>query len=304
MRKIYSTLFVAGLCFANSASAQSPQFVNGSLEPTVPASSINACNAMSNLTFNYDMGGTAYAFGTITSSAGYGMYFNDSACIDSTQKLGKYALAMDWASTGYTEIALKVSPAMQAGHSYTITYWYESSLLFSSCNLEIGYSADSSAFGTSIGNIYQPGVYPIPQTWLQGTATFTPTVACSWITVQTTSSTQNYTNSPYMYTIIDDFSFSGSTSVNGVESNNSSVHISPNPAKDAAYATFNNSVFQNNITVTINDITGRSIQHTNIHLATGANSIKLDLENIPAGMYLVNITNGKESATQKLVVAK
>jgi len=52
MRKIYSTL-LAGLCFANNVIAQSPQFVNGSLEPT---STVNPCTVVDNLTFNTQMG--------------------------------------------------------------------------------------------------------------------------------------------------------------------------------------------------------------------------------------------------------
>jgi len=191
---------------------------------------------------------------------------------------------------------------MQAGHSYTGSFWYSASLYFSSCNFQLGYSADSSSFGTLINSYFAPGIFVI--NWQQGTFSFTPTVNCNWITIQTTSSTQNDANSPYMYTLLDAFSLNGSTSVNEVTSDNTAIRIAPNPAKDIAFVSFDNSVFQNDVTVTVNDLTGRSIQENNVHLARGVNNIKLDLENIPAGMYLVNITNGKESATQKLVLTK
>jgi hypothetical protein len=232
----------------------------------------------------------------------YGVYFNDSACNDTTAKLGYYSLAMDWATTGYTAVALKVSPAMQAGHAYTGSFWYSASLYFSSCNFQLGYSADSSTFGTLINSYFAPGVFVI--NWQQGTFTFTPTVNCNWITIQTTSSTQNSTFSPYMYTLLDAFSLDGSTAVKEVTSSNSAIRISPNPAKDVAYISFDNSVFQNNVTLTVSDMTGRSIQQNKVHLDMGANNIQLNLENISAGMYLVNITNGKESATQKIVLTR
>ncbi len=250
MHKVYIPLLC--LFMANTASAQ--QFVSGSFEPTV---AVNACNTVSNATFNYEMSGAANAFGTLANTAYDGIYFNDSACHDTTAKLGYYSLAMDWASSGYTAIALKVSPAMQAGHSYTGSFWYSASLYFSSCNFQIGYSADSSTFGTLINSYYAPGIFVI--NWQQGTFTFTPSVTCKWITIQTTASTQNNSMSPYMYTLLDAFSLSSTSSVNEVESNNDAIRIVPNPANNAAYITFNNTVFQNDVDVTITDMAGRSI---------------------------------------------
>ena len=297
MKKNYLVLWMGSLCLAHNVSAQ--QFVNGSLEPTT---TVNACQAVSNLTFNSWMGGTANSFGTLTPTAFDGMYLNDSACHDTTAKLGYYSLAMDWASSGYTAVALKLSANMQAGHTYTLSFWYSASIYFSSCNFQVGYSADSSVFGTLITSVSAPGTLVIM--WNQRTINFTPTSACKWITLQTTTSTPNNSLSPYMYTLVDAFSLSSATSVTEFGSGTDKLQISPNPASNPAYLTFDNTMFGNDIRLTVTDMSGRTIQQENRHLSTGANSLKLNCEEIPAGIYLVNISDGNHSATQKLVLTK
>ena len=85
----------------------------------------------------------------------------------------------------------------------------------------------------------------------------------------------------------------------GIEDPESSVHftIGPNPAKDR-FQTFFSNPSKNLITLYISDLTGRIIREETFQCFTHM----VDVGEIPAGIYLVSITDGKERLNKKLII--
>ncbi|MCX6294609.1 MAG: T9SS type A sorting domain-containing protein [Bacteroidetes bacterium] len=80
-----------------------------------------------------------------------------------------------------------------------------------------------------------------------------------------------------------------------VISNNNSLSIYPNPAKENITINFTSS--SKNVSVRIYDATGRLVK--NIHIQSGENSINIsELEN---GLYLLNLQDGNNSVTKRFV---
>ena len=80
------------------------------------------------------------------------------------------------------------------------------------------------------------------------------------------------------------------------------LSIYPNPASD--YATFDLNVFQaGRATVKVYDLAGKVVMTQDLGiLDAGAHSYRVDVSNFRHGMYLVNISFGKQTATSKLIV--
>lgn len=81
-----------------------------------------------------------------------------------------------------------------------------------------------------------------------------------------------------------------------------SFSIYPNPSDEFVILDFTNtssSIF----TFTITDIVGKKIKQTeNIRMAEGKNSIKINISSLKAGVYFLEISNGKEILTTKKFV--
>ena len=70
-----------------------------------------------------------------------------------------------------------------------------------------------------------------------------------------------------------------------------SITVYPNPAKDDVTVLLNSSI-TSNVILTLKDVTGRiMIDAVPIHLHAGENSYKLDLPQLGAGVYLIQVSN-------------
>lgn len=88
-----------------------------------------------------------------------------------------------------------------------------------------------------------------------------------------------------------------------VENNGqNTLSIYPNPASD--FATLDLSVYQaGRATLKVYDLAGKVVMNQDLGLVdAGAHTYRIDLSNFRHGMYLVNITFGKQTATSKLIV--
>lgn len=84
-------------------------------------------------------------------------------------------------------------------------------------------------------------------------------------------------------------------------SSENGISIYPNPAKNAAtisYTGYSNE----NLTVSVIDVVGKTILNTTYNSIVGENKIALDLKNAYTGMYFVKISNGKNTVTKKIIV--
>jgi len=78
----------------------------------------------------------------------------------------------------------------------------------------------------------------------------------------------------------------------------------PNPAENIAYVNVNFAK-PTLATVRVLDLTGKAIQTVgNSQMLSGDYSFKLDLANVPSGVYMVEVNAGNMTATKRLVVTK
>lgn len=81
----------------------------------------------------------------------------------------------------------------------------------------------------------------------------------------------------------------------------SPLNIYPNPAHDMLNVEFNSSV-EGNLDVRIFDITGKMISNTNYSSQKGLNTYTIQLGDLSGGLYFVNVNNGNDNITKKLIV--
>ena len=73
--------------------------------------------------------------------------------------------------------------------------------------------------------------------------------------------------------------------------------IQPNPARNYAQVLYNANT-SGNITLTITDLTGKTLSQQTTTTTEGENTISLNLNNLQAGYYLVMINNPTQMQTQ------
>lgn len=74
--------------------------------------------------------------------------------------------------------------------------------------------------------------------------------------------------------------------------------VSPNPAKSAFKV--NIAGFSGNVTVKVTNMNGAVVYNKAVANAIKSSSVDVNLVNAPAGLYFVTVTNGKQTATQKV----
>jgi hypothetical protein len=283
MRSVYLALAAFAMLPASSF-AQS--FVNGSFESTNTAP--QSCNYLMNA-----------GLSTYTNSAdtGYGTADNIAyisapwtSCQHGDADDGKVYIALSSNQTKFDAMAMKVSPALQAGKNYTITFKYKSTMSGPAVSLNLGYSANNKTDGTLIALVPTPA--NADTNWKPLTYTFSPTAAASWITVKANISAFL----GYSFVELDNFKIQNAVSVE--DANAAQVFaMYPNPATGATtISTMSNQP----LTVSVNDMTGRALSSGKYIPQNG--NVTLNIRELPAGLYLVHINNGTERSTQKLQV--
>ncbi|RLD42685.1 MAG: hypothetical protein DRI88_11460, partial [Bacteroidetes bacterium] len=79
------------------------------------------------------------------------------------------------------------------------------------------------------------------------------------------------------------------------------VHIYPNPAYNVLNIELT-SDSRNDITVSINDMAGRSVYKQVYKTGEGTFVQLMDISTLKPGLYLLTVGNGKEATTKKLIV--
>lgn len=97
---------------------------------------------------------------------------------------------------------------------------------------------------------------------------------------------------------IDDIRLPHKVSCVGLEDQTwlENINLFPNPAKD--YVVINNLKGENQITIT--DLTGRMRYYQN----SSSNQVEINLERLESGIYNLNIINGNNISTKKLIIAE
>jgi PKD repeat protein len=89
------------------------------------------------------------------------------------------------------------------------------------------------------------------------------------------------------------------TSVQNVNTDDLQLQVSPNPASKQIVVTYK----QGNATFKIYDITGRSFAAPKV-LNTNSTSSTLDISNLPAGNYFLEIKIGDKSVTKRITIGR
>mgnify|MGYP006256085879 FL=1 len=79
-------------------------------------------------------------------------------------------------------------------------------------------------------------------------------------------------------------------------------NIYPNPAHHQVVVSWNAEILKQNNTLTIMDNLGRIVMQQNIDKT--AENTRLSTENLSAGIYFVHLSNGENTATEKLMLIK
>lgn len=91
------------------------------------------------------------------------------------------------------------------------------------------------------------------------------------------------------------------TSVGALPEVISSMSLVPNPAANNTSIVVN-SKEAGDAYIFVSDLTGKTVARYPISMKNGLNAFRISTENMPTGMYIVNMTNGSWKATQKLMV--
>jgi len=82
---------------------------------------------------------------------------------------------------------------------------------------------------------------------------------------------------------------------------NGEVEIYPNPASSQLNVAFN-SLKEFNLDITVFDISGRMMLKENVLAKTGSNIIKLDVNSLEAGIYMINLKGDQENMNFRLIM--
>jgi len=92
------------------------------------------------------------------------------------------------------------------------------------------------------------------------------------------------------------------TSVKNINTAVNAYSISPNPAQNTANVMIDAAERADNAKMIITDITGKTVQQYSFAIQKGVNGYSLNTASLPAGVYMVLITNGSWKLTDKLLV--
>jgi hypothetical protein len=90
--------------------------------------------------------------------------------------------------------------------------------------------------------------------------------------------------------------------LNKIAASTIEANLLPNPANEVSKLSFELEQTQN-VTINITNLLGQNVETiSNANAAKGSHTVSLNTQNIPSGIYLVNITAGNAVSTLKLVV--
>jgi hypothetical protein len=79
------------------------------------------------------------------------------------------------------------------------------------------------------------------------------------------------------------------------------LSIYPNPVEGNGYLSFNSSISSSTVNMVIYDVSGRKVLQEVFQTSKGLNKFELNTDNLPQGMYFLNIENGMGNSNIKFV---
>jgi len=105
------------------------------------------------------------------------------------------------------------------------------------------------------------------------------------------------------YFIIDDVEFSGSVGIDEINTENTRILISPQPATDVARISFTSDTRVNNLNLSIIDPSGKRMGEYKFgNTSSGMNEVMIDISHFAPGVYIALINTDGESFTKKMII--
>lgn len=214
--------------------------------------------------------GSADQLDILSSTCGYGTAENGTHFV---------GLAVDINNTLTDGFSMKLSAPLVAGNAYTLSFYNRKDPGYGANLLEIGYSNDSTLFGTAIDTAALPTT-----TWGFVSVTFTPTVNSSFITVRTIAGT-------YGWNFVDDFAIADITTTNDVVNDDRMIRVYPNPTSGMISVVGSSDCVTESVTV--KDIHGNTV--------LVSQSPVIDLTGFAAGVYILEVETNIGSVIERIV---
>ncbi|PZR11665.1 MAG: hypothetical protein DI539_20525 [Flavobacterium psychrophilum] len=250
-------------------------------------------NAQDNLIVNGDFENWTEANPVNFEPAGTNVLYNDLITKETTISQSGNAVKQQTkaqSNTQYLEYSdlIPVIP----GHSYTISYWYLDNDDKARTRLwSTWLNSENSALPTADQSQIQLNDYSVDgPNWVQKTYTVTAPANASKIRYQIRAYHQDGTGGGYIY--YDNLSFVDN-SVAGTNDNTiEGLQMFPNPTENILTITSANNAEKS---VIVYDMLGKQVINTTVANGT------IDVSNLNAGIYIVNITEEGKTATKKLI---
>ncbi|HEX8546565.1 MAG TPA: sugar-binding protein [Cytophagaceae bacterium] len=97
--------------------------------------------------------------------------------------------------------------------------------------------------------------------------------------------------------------FKGITSTRDVQEVVSSLDIFPNPAKSDKITVKLTSVSSEWVEISLLNTVSKKLYSSNINLLPGANKFEFDTKELPNGVYIVLVSNGRSNKSQKFIIS-
>ncbi|HKR05206.1 MAG TPA: T9SS type A sorting domain-containing protein [Bacteroidia bacterium] len=241
--------------------------INGDFENNTDTCLINIDNATYNLNmYNSTAFGTFQNLDIVKNTCGYGPSQNGDYCI---------FIAVSNIDTNFQEaISFDLSSPLQAGISYTLTFFDRDINGFSTAPIEIGVSSSNNTFGNFIGSI-PAGI--IASAWTMRTLNFVSPINANYITVTVGGNITNSGNA------IDNFQLNVSSGIHDNSIVETSLLISPVPFSSQLNINLNNNKLSE---IILYDIAAQKLLQQKF-----TNTITLNTSQLAKGMYLYEVRN-------------
>ena len=80
--------------------------------------------------------------------------------------------------------------------------------------------------------------------------------------------------------------------------------VYPAPSNNKAYINISSLANYDNLKLTIINSLGATISNKNVEVLAGKNTVNLEVEHLPTGIYFATFTQGNQRITKKIIVSK
>lgn len=251
-------------------------------------------NAQQNLIINGDFENWTAENPENFDEAGTTVLYNDLITKETTISQSGNAAKQETKAQGTTQY-LEYSDLIPVvpGHSYTISYWYLDNDTKARTRLWSSWlDATNTALATALQAEIQLDDYSTDSsTWVNKTVTVTAPAGAAKLRYQVRGYHQDGLGGGFIY--YDNLSLVDNT-IAGVNDNTiEGLQMFPNPVSENILNIISSNTAEK--TVAIYDMLGKQVINTTVNNGT------VDVANLSAGLYIVNITEEGKTATKKLI---